>query len=58
MSFQPKNVVLTNFLSNCDVAWKKPKLDFLGKIMTIGANYKFMDKNTVDSFLFGYVARV
>ena len=58
MSFQPKNVILTNLLSNCDVARKKPKFDFLGKIMDIEAKYKFMDETTVDSLLFGYMARV
>jgi hypothetical protein len=58
MSFQPKNVILTSLLSHCDVAWKKPKFDFLGKIMTIEAKYKCMDETTVDSLLFGYMARV
>ena len=58
MSFQPENVILTNLLSNCDVAQKKPKFDFLGKIMTIEGKYKFMDETTVDSLLFGYMARV
>ena len=58
MSFQPKNVILTNLLSNCDVARKKPKFDFLGKIMTIEGKYKFMDETTVDSLLFGSMSRV
>ena len=58
MSFQPKNVILTNLLSNCDVARKKPKFDFLAKIMTFEANYKFMNETTVDSLLFGHMARV
>jgi hypothetical protein len=58
MSFQPKNVILINLLSNCDVARKKPNFDFLGKIMTIEAKYKFRDETTVDSVLFGYMERV
>ena len=58
MSFQPKNVILSNLLSNCDVARKKPKFDFLGKIKAIEAKYKFMDETTIDSLLFGYMARV
>ena len=58
MSFQPKNVILTNLVSNCDVARKKPNFDFLGKIMTFEGKYKFMDETTVDSLLFGYMARV
>ena len=50
MSFQPKNVILSNLLSNCDVARKKPKFDFLGKIMHIEANYIFMNQTIVISF--------
>jgi hypothetical protein len=33
--FSAQNVSLTNLLSNCDVALKKPKFEFLGKIMSI-----------------------
>ena len=31
MSFQPKNVILTNLLSNRDIAQENPKFDFCGK---------------------------
>jgi hypothetical protein len=58
MSFQPKNMILTKSLSNCDVARKTNKFDFLAKIMTIEAKYKFMDETIVDSLLFGYMAIV
>ena len=58
MSFQPKNLILSNLLSNCDVAWKKPKFDFLGKIMNIGANNIFMNQTIVIFLLFGHIARV
>ena len=40
---QPQNGILTSSLSNCDVAQKKPKFDFLGKIMNIEANNIFMN---------------
>jgi hypothetical protein len=55
---QPKNAILTNLLSNCDVARQKPKFDFWAKIMTFEANYEFMNETTVDSLLFGHMGRV
>ena len=58
MSCEPKNVILSNLLLNSDDAWKKPKFDFLDKIMAIEAKYKFMDETTVDSLILGYMARV
>ena len=58
MGFQPKNVILTNLLSNWDVAWKKPKLDFLSKIINFEAHYILMNQTIVISLLFGHMARV
>ena len=39
---QPKNVFLTNLVSNCDVARKNPKFGFSGKIVKFKAYFKFM----------------
>ena len=58
MSFQAKNVILTNLLSNRDVARNNPKFDFLGKIWNIEANYKYMNQTSVISLLFGHMGRV
>ena len=56
--FQPKNLILTNLLSNCDVAQKKAKSDFLAKIVTFEANFKFFNETTVDSLLIKHVGIV
>ena len=58
MCIQPKNLILTNLLSNFDVAQKKVKSDFLAKIVTFEVNFKFLNETTVDSLLFGHVGSV
>ena len=55
---QPKNGILTNFLSTCDVAQKKTKFYFLAKIITLETNYKFLNETTVDSLSFGHMGSV
>jgi hypothetical protein len=51
-------MILTNPLSNCNVAQKKAKSDFFAKIVTFEANFKFLNETTVDSLLFGHVGSV
>ena len=51
-------MILTNLLSNCNVVQKKAKSDFLAKIVSYEVNFKFLNKTTVDSLLFGHVGSV
>ena len=56
--FSAKNAILTNLVSNCDLAWKTLNYGFMAKIVKFTANFKFLIETTVDSLLFGHMRRV